>query len=63
VEVDQYLRTKYDRVPEPPPEGPKGIDRIIILDDPDGDGVYRRAKEFVTGLDLASGFALGDVGL
>ena len=24
VEVDQYLRTKYDRVPEPPPEGPKG---------------------------------------
>src|SRR5262245_42747060 len=24
VEVDQYLRTKYDRVPEPPPKGPKG---------------------------------------
>src|SRR4051812_16443927 len=23
VSVDQYLRTKYDRVPEPPPRGPK----------------------------------------
>ena len=47
VEVDQYLRTKYDRAPEPPPRGPKGADSIIILDDPDGDGRYRSAKEFV----------------
>src|SRR5262249_54924187 len=28
VEMDQYLRTKYDKVPEPPPKGPKGADRI-----------------------------------
>src|SRR6266851_3160535 len=27
VKVDQYLRTVYDRVPEPPPRGPKGDDR------------------------------------
>ena len=26
VQVDQYLRTKYDRIPEPPPRGPKGAD-------------------------------------
>ena len=57
--MDQYLRTKYDRVPEPPPDGPKGRDRIIILEDPDGDGVYRKAKNFVSGLNLASGMALG----
>ena len=63
VEVDQYLRTKYDRVPEPPPEGPKGSDRIIILEDPDGDGVYQKARNFVSGLDLASGMALGYDGL
>jgi putative heme-binding domain-containing protein len=63
VEVDQYLRTKYDRVPEPPPQGPRGADRIIILDDPDENGRYRRSKEFLTGLDLASGFALGYDGL
>src|SRR5262245_38993827 len=24
VAVDQYLRTKYDRVPPPPPSGPAG---------------------------------------
>src|SRR5215831_4065551 len=59
VEVDQYLRTRYDRVPEPPPGGPKGADRIVILEDTDGDGVFRKQKDFVTGLDLASGMALG----
>ena len=63
VEVDQYLRTKYDRVPEPPPQGPKGADRIIILDDRDEQGRYRKSKEFVTGLDLGSGMALGYDGL
>jgi putative heme-binding domain-containing protein len=63
VEVDQYLRTKYDKVPEPPPGGPKGADRIIILDDPDERGRYRRSKTFITGLDLATGMALGYDGL
>ena len=63
VEVDQYLRTRYDRVPEPPPHGPKGADSILILDDPDGDGRYRSSKEFLGGLDLASGIAPGHDGL
>ena len=30
VKVDQYLRTVYDRIPEPPPKGPRGADRITI---------------------------------
>jgi putative heme-binding domain-containing protein len=59
VEVDQYLRTKYDRVPEPPPKGPKGGDKIIVLEDPDATGRYRKAKDVLTGLNLASGMALG----
>ncbi len=63
VQVDQYLRTKYDRLPEPPPRGPKGADRITILEDPDGDGRYDKAKDFVTGLNLASGMALGHGGV
>jgi putative membrane-bound dehydrogenase-like protein len=63
VEVDQYLRTKYDRRPEPPPLGPKGADRITILEDTDGDGVADKAKDFVTGLNLASALALGDGGV
>jgi putative membrane-bound dehydrogenase-like protein len=62
VAVDQYLRTKYDRVPEPPPKGPKGLDRVTILSDPDATGRYQKAKDFVTGLNIASGLALGHGG-
>jgi putative membrane-bound dehydrogenase-like protein len=63
VQVDRFSRTKYDRVPEPPPKGPKGADRITILEDSDGDGRMDRAKDFVDGLNLASGFAFGHGGV
>ena len=63
VEVDQYLRTKYDRLPEPPPKGPKGADKITIFEDTDGDGLADTAKDFISGLNLASGFAIGHGGL
>ena len=43
VKVDRWSRTVYDRVPEPPPRGPRGADRITILEDTDGDG---RADKF-----------------
>src|SRR5437763_15966613 len=56
VKVDRYSRTEYDRVAEPPPRGPKGADRITILEDVDADGRARKAKDFVRGLNLASGF-------
>jgi len=62
-QVDQYLRTVYDRIPEPPPNGPKGADRITILDDPDENGRYRKAKDFHVGLNLATGMCLGHVGV
>jgi putative membrane-bound dehydrogenase-like protein len=63
VKVDQWLRTVYDRIPEPPPKGPKGADRITILEDPDENGRYRKAKDFVTGLNLASGMCIGHGGV
>lgn len=63
VTVDRYLRTKYDRVPEPPPHGPRGVDRITILEDTDGDGRADRSKDFVTGLNLASALAIGNGGV
>src|SRR5947208_6294432 len=50
VTVDRYSRTAYDRVPEPPPRGPKGADRITILEDADGDGRADRVHDFVAGL-------------
>jgi putative membrane-bound dehydrogenase-like protein len=63
VKQDEYLRTVWDRVPEPPPKGPKGADRLTILEDPDEYGVYRKSKDFVAGLNLASGFCIGHGGV
>lgn len=63
VKQDQYLRTVWDRVPEPPPHGPKGLDRITILFDPDEQGVFRQSKDFITGLNIASGFCIGNGGV
>src|SRR5579872_4548111 len=53
--VDRYSRTVYDRLPEPPPKGPKGADRIPILSDFDKAGRARKAKDFVGDLNLATG--------
>jgi len=63
VLVDRYSRTKYDRVPEPPPKGPRGADRITILEDSDGDGRMDRGKDFINGLNLTTGFAFGHGGV
>ncbi len=59
VKVDQYLRTTYDKLPEPPPRGPKGADRITICEDTNGDGRMDTFKDFVSGLNLCSGMTLG----
>lgn len=63
VKVDRFSRTVYDRVPEPPPKGPKGDDRITICEDTDGDGRADRFKDFVTGLNLSTGLAFGHGGV
>lgn len=63
VQVDRYSRTVYDQVPKPPPHGPRGADRITILEDTDRDGRADRAKDFITGLNLTSGFAFGHGGI
>ena len=63
VKVDRYLRTKYDRVPEPPPRGPRGADRITILEDTDGDGHADVRRTSSTGLNLASALAIGNGGV
>jgi putative membrane-bound dehydrogenase-like protein len=63
VTVDQYLRTEYDRTPEPPPRGPRGADRIKILEDTDGDGKADKVTTFLEGLNLASGLAVGHGGV
>lgn len=59
VSVDRWSRTKYDRVPPPPPHGPRGNDAITILEDTNGDGRADAHKHFVEGLNLCSGVAFG----
>jgi putative membrane-bound dehydrogenase-like protein len=63
VEMDHWLRTRYDKLPDPPPKGPKGQDRISIYEDRDGDGHAERVKPFISDLNLASGMALGHGGV
>ena len=63
VKVDRYSRTVYDQVPQPPPHGPRGADRITILEDTNGDGRADNGKDFVAGLNLTSGFAFGHGGV
>ncbi|MFM7160590.1 MAG: hypothetical protein ACKO3P_09480, partial [Planctomycetaceae bacterium] len=50
VQVDRFSRTRYDRVPEPPPKGPRGADRLTIVTDSNGDGVADEARDFIDGL-------------
>ena len=63
VKVDRWSRTVYDRVPEPPPKGPKGADRITICEDTDGDGRADTFKDFVDGLNLCTGLEFGHGGV
>ncbi len=59
VEVDRYSRTIYDRIPEPPPRGPQGADRLTILEDTDRDGRADRCHDFVSDLNLCTGLEFG----
>ncbi len=63
VSVDRWSRTVYDRIPEPPPHGPRGADRITIMEDTDGDGRADVYKDFVDGLNLCTGVEFGHGGV
>ncbi len=60
---DQWWRAVYDKVPEPPPLGARGKDKITIHEDTDGDGVYDKHKTFLDGLNIATAFVQGRGGL
>jgi putative membrane-bound dehydrogenase-like protein len=63
VQVDRFSRTKYDRIPEPPPRGPQGEDRLTILQADARHPDRLQAKDFVAGLNLASSFQFGHGGV
>lgn len=60
---DKFLRATYNKVPPPPPRHFKGLDRITIHEDTDGDGVFDRHKTFVEGLNIATSCVRGRGGV
>ena len=63
VSRDDFWRSVYDKLPQPPPNHTPGADRITIHEDTNGDGKYDTHKTFVDGLSIASSFAKGRGGV
>ena len=57
--LDNHLRVEFDKVPDAPPEGVKGADKITIFEDTDGDGTFDRAIESISGLNIATSATQG----
>lgn len=63
VKYDQYLRAVFDKVPEPPPHGVRGADKITVLEDTTGDGHFDKATDVITGLNITSSVLVGRGGI
>ena len=63
VKYDQYLRAVFDKVPPPPPHGERGLDKITVFEDTDGDGRFDQHKDVITGLNIATSVAVGRGGI
>jgi putative membrane-bound dehydrogenase-like protein len=60
---DKFLRATYDKVPPPPPNHFRGLDKISIHEDTDGDGKFDKHKTFLDGLNIVTSFARGRGGV
>jgi putative membrane-bound dehydrogenase-like protein len=63
VRFDQHLRAVFDKVPEPPPAGTPGLDRVTLLEDTDGDGTMDRKQVVIDGLNIATSMQIGGGGI
>ena len=59
VSVDNYLRVQFDKLPAAPPQGVRGADKITFFEDTDGDGVFDRSTDAITGLNIATSVLTG----
>ena len=57
--IDHHLRIQFDKIPEPPPAGVQGADKITFFEDTDGDGTYDKATDAITGLNIATSVTFG----
>ncbi len=63
LKYDEYLRAVFDKVPPPPPNHIKGADRVTILESSKGDGVYDKAHDFLSDLNIARSVVTGRGGV
>lgn len=63
ISRDKYYRSKYDRVPPPPPGQDPGADIISVFEDHDGDGRYETHHVVLAGLNMANAALVGHGGL
>jgi putative membrane-bound dehydrogenase-like protein len=63
VSKDEFWRSVYDKLPEPPPNHFRGADKITIHEDTDADGRFDTHKTFIEGLSIATSFAKGRGGV
>lgn len=63
VEYDNHLRAQFDKMPEPPPHGTKGADKITVFEDTNGDGKYDSHRDVITGLNIATSAVAGAGGI
>ncbi len=60
IRFDQHLRAVFDKVPDPPPHGTPGVDKITVHEDTDGDGHFDTVKDVITGLNIATSVQVGN---
>ncbi len=60
---DQYLRARYSGVPAAPPNHVRGADKITILEDTNGDGVFDSHRDVITGLNVTTSVLTGRGGV
>ncbi len=63
VEYDNHLRARFDKVPPPPPHGARGIDRVTVFEDTDGDGTLDYHKAVISDLNISTSVAIGAGGI
>ena len=60
VRYDQHLRAVFDKVPDPPPRGTPGVDKITVHEDTNGDGFFDSSKDVITNLNIATSVQVGN---
>ncbi|WP_282136857.1 PVC-type heme-binding CxxCH protein [Seonamhaeicola maritimus] len=59
VDIDNHARVVFDKVPKPPTEGVKGADKITMFEDTNGDGIYDKSINVISGLNITTAITWG----